>query len=367
MKSLTVLSNLYQSLSNNTSAENVALGIQNMNDGHRYLMQKYFFNEKTHTATTIGDQQAYPLPFNYSKLKTGTIIVGNLRWNPTEILTRRDWDDLNVFPYYADIPVNFFIYNNKLEFWPIPSTGSTQATYTGLTGTLVSGNIITQGTNTGKILTFTDTTMQIAVDAGSTFGAGAFTTSNGATGTITATTITPGNTISFNYKIRVPDLSLADYSAGTVTATNDSYVVTGSGTLWLTQFSTTAGDVEATNLWIQFPLPKGDGNWYQIKSIDSATQLTLVQPYEGNTESTMTYTIGQMPLLLEDYHNLIVYYALIIYYNSINPDATRLANFQKMYDAGIEMMDDYVGSKSLNVNLGRVRTMANPNLFYQGQ
>lgn len=370
MRSYTNLRNYFGSISQNTSTDNLTLGDTMINDAHRYLLQKYFFNEKTYTIETVGNQQSYPLPYDYSKLKTGTVTIGDLRWTPTEVLTRQSWDQLNVFPYYADIPSNFYIYSNEFNLWPIPSTGSTQVTYTALggTGLLVSGNTITQGTNTGTILTIdtTTSTFQVALIPPNTLGAGAFTTSNGTTGTITATSITPGNTISFNYQRRVNDLMFSDYSTGTVTATNDSFTITGAGgTSWLTTFSPTAGNVMNYNLWIRVTAPSGDGVWYQIESIDSATQLTLVQPYQGNTIAGATYTIGQMPLLLEDFQDLLVYRPLMIYFSSIQKDPQKAEAYKALYDEGIKSMDSYVGTKSLNVNLAQRVQQVNPNLFYQ--
>jgi hypothetical protein len=366
MKSFTTLSNYYQSLSQNNSTVNAALGVQLINDAHRYLLQKYFFNERSTTITTVGDQQGYQLPFNYSKLKTGTITIGTLKWNPVEIMSRDDWDNLTVFPLYSDIPSNYFIYDGKFNLWPIPSTGSTAATYTGLTGTLVAGNTITVGAVVGTILTFTSSSMQIAIPQSSngvTLPTGAFTTSNGAVGTITAVTITAGNTITFNYQIRVPDLSIADYSSGIVTVANNSTAVTGLGTSWLSQYLPVAGSVKHLNLWIQFTSPLGDGSWYQINTVNSATSITLLNNYQGGSSAGVSYTIGQMPLLLEDYHDLPAYRALLIYYSSINKDPQKAEEFKALYEMGIESLDNYAGSKALEVNLrGAIRTI-NPNLF----
>lgn len=369
MRSYTNLRNYFGSISQNTSTTNLTLADQMINDAYRYLLQKYFFNEASYSIQTVGNQQEYRLPYNFSKLKTGTVTVGSLKWNPIEVLTRREWDDLNVFPYYADIPANFYIYGNRFNLWPIPSTGSTTIVYSGLTGTLTSGDTITEGTNTGTILTI-DTSansMQVAVTIGSTFSAGAFTTSGGASGTIVSTSITAGNIITFNYQKRVPDLSLADYSIGTVTATVDSLTITGSGTSWLTAFSPTAGNVELLNLWIRIPTPSGDGEWYQIASIDSATQITLMQPYQGNTVAGASYTIGQMPVLLEDFHDLVVYRPLMIYFSSIQKDIEKAEQFKTLYEEGIKKLDEYAGTKSLNVNLGERITQINPNLFYQSR
>ena len=44
----------FTTLSNNNSAANVALGKALVNTQHRYLIQKYFDNERSVTFTTIG-------------------------------------------------------------------------------------------------------------------------------------------------------------------------------------------------------------------------------------------------------------------------------------------------------------------------
>lgn len=350
-------------LSQNTTSDNTDLMKGLINDAHRYLLEKYFFNESSTTITTIGNQQGYPLPFDYSKLKTGTLTIGNLKWTPTEILSRQDWDRINVFPLYSDIPNNYFIYNGQFNFWPIPSTGSTQLTYTGLVGSLTSGDTITAGSASGKILTFTSTTMQVAVSTVTAFAAGAFTTSGSASGTISSTTVTAGNTITFNYKRRPTDLTLTDYTTGTVSATNASPTITGSGTGFVANYLPSAGSVFNLNLWLQVTSPLGDNNWYQIQSLDSATKLTLVNNYNGLSTSGASFTIGQLPLLLEDYHDLLVYRPLTIYFNSINHDEAKLKQFQNLYNEGIEKLDEYASSKALQVNLrGAVNTI-NPNAY----
>lgn len=366
MKSLTTLRNLAGSLSQNTNASNLTLFDQLMNDAHRYLIQKYFSNESSTTILTVGDQQDYPLPFDYSKLKTGTLTIGNLRWTPTEILSRQDWDNLNVITnFYSDIPNNFFIYNGNFSLWPTPSTGSTSLTYTTLMGNLVAGNTITAGSAAGKILTSTSTTIQVAVSSETAFAAGAFTTSNGATGTITATAVTVGNTISFNYKRRVTDLTFADYSTGTVSATNGSSAITGAGTGFVVNYLPSAGNVFNLNLWLKIIPPSGDGNWYQINSLDSATVLTLVNKYSGGTTNGASFIIGQMPVILEDFHNLIVYRALMTYFSTIVDNTNKYKEFLEMYTLGIEQANEYIGTKALNINLRGAINTINPNSYLQ--
>lgn len=73
----------------------------------------------------------------------------------------------------------------------------------------------------------------------------------------------------------------ADYSTGTVTATNGSRTVTGSGTTWNTL-------VDAGML-IRF---SGSGRYYIVESVDSTTQLTLKMPFEGTTGAGKAYVLS---------------------------------------------------------------------------
>jgi len=299
MKSFTTLRNLFGTLTQNTSTTNLTLGDQLLNDAHKYLLQKYFNNEFTSTDLTEAQVQAYPLPANYSKMKTVTVTTGDLQWTLDEILSRKDWDRLNVFPLYSDIPKNYFIYNGEVNIWPIPSSAD--------------------------------------------------------------------NLITYNYKIRVPDLTFADYTTGTVTMTSGSRTVAGSGSSWLANYITSAGSVANLNLWLRPTAPIGDNNWYQVESIASATALTLnnIYPITNTTQAGASYTIGQMPVLYEDFHDLIVYRALVRYFSTIVDNPQKAKSFQQMYDEGIGLMTSYLGSKTVAVNLRGQINMLNPNVFQQ--
>lgn len=118
------------------------------------------------------------------------------------------------------------------------------------------------------------------------------------------TPATAGNTINVTQKTRVIDLSIADYTTGNITTTSTISgvtTVTGSGTTWTAQMvgryiRITLSDTANT----------GDGVWYEIASVPSTTTLTLVRVYGGTdiTAGSADYTIGQMPLLPEAYHEL---------------------------------------------------------------
>lgn len=256
---------------------------------------------------SIGGVQFYPFPPNYSKLDDITITVGVLKWTLTEVRTREEWDGLNVFPYYASIPSKFFIYpggdkGGQIGIWPIPST--------------------------------------------------------------------TGNVITYNYKFRVPDLSLSDYNTdttngtvngvGTVTVTNGSMAVTGISTVF-----TPTTNIQLESRWLRIPQPSGDNLWYQIQSVNSATSITLYQPYQGITASGATYTVGQMPLIAEDFQDMLPFKVLQYYFTSIVDNSTKTKEYKDIYDTKLQLLQDYSGSNTLNVNLSPKRRKGNPNLYQQ--
>lgn len=369
MKSFTTLGTLFTTLSQNTSTENLALGRQLINDQHRYLIQKYFDNERMYTTVTIGaedltttgamiasdtsatltsawtditcqqlvvfsnsDQrtvtftqnstnifwqtglsdaatvdiatvgvQAYPIPANVSKIKNDTITVGQLVYTPAPVQSIQEWTMLNALPYTSDIPNYFYIYNNQVNFWPIPST---------------SGNIIT-----------------------------------------------------FNYKGRVSDMTYADYSTGTVAITAGSNVVTGTTTSWnATGTYPLNTDLTYVNLMISVTPPKGDGLWYPIQRFTSDTVLQLNLPIvNAPVASGDAYVIGQFPLLQEDFHDMIVYGALATYFTSIVKDTDKYKMYQGLYESRLQLLEAYAGTKSVNVDLGAQPVPNNPNLFIYAQ
>lgn len=163
------------------------------------------------------------------------------------------------------------------------------------------------------------------------------------------------NTITVNYKIRLTDLSQADYATGTVTLTNASSTITGSGTTFTSAM---------VGRWIYATPPTGDGNWYEIGGYTSATSMSLINQYQGSTASGITTLIGEVPLLPEDYQDLPLYRACSIYFTSRVPDQARAEMFKNLYNEGAEKLDAEFGSKSWSVAITPNDTeVINPNLF----
>lgn len=117
---------------------------------------------------------------------------------------------------------------------------------------------------------------------------------------------TAGNTINITQKTRVIDLNVADYTTGTITTvatTSGVTTVTGSSVVW---------SASMVGRWIRItntdaaPTLVGDGLWYEIASVPTSTTLTLTRAYGGTAiaSASAAYTIGQMPLLPEAFHDM---------------------------------------------------------------
>lgn len=173
-----------------------------------------------------------------------------------------------------------------------------------------------------------------------------------------------GNTITMNYATRTTDLSMADVTnttaSTTVSITTNTTTVTAAGSAFK---SWMAGN------WIQIPATttdstSGDNKWYQINSVTSATVLVLKNPYTGSTVTGANFTIGEMPILAEDYQDLALYRALKIYFSSIVPDKSRYDLYNDLYDDGYKMLESEYGQKTTSPVLTDTDApIFNPNLF----
>jgi hypothetical protein len=141
------------------------------------------------------------------------------------------------------------------------------------------------------------------------------------------------------------DLSIADYTTGGVlTATNGSTSIVGTGTTWT---SAMAGrylritDSDTAN--------KGDGVWYEIASVTSATALALVAPYAGTSISSgnAAYAIGQTSIIPEDFQMLPIHRTLEHYFTFMQPEKERAQLAKGLYAEGLKRMQAELGSTSI--------------------
>lgn len=358
----------FLTLSQNNTSLNQSLAGLLINQQHKYLLLKYFDNERSFTMTTIGPQtlslttaslaagstsgtltaiwpyiscsqlvvfsdseqrtvfftqnsatiswqsatktvqtsaslscvgvQGYPLPANISKLKNATITIGQLVYTPAPVQSIQEWTKLNALPYTAAYPAQFFVFNDTLNFWPIPST--------------------------------------------------------------------TGYVINLYAQINVPDMTYADYSVGSIANAGmvvGSNLVLGSGTNW-TSFPQNT-DLTFSNLFITSPSPSGDGLLYQIQNFTGATGATILKPIVNAPSQTGTgsYIIGQYPLLDVNFHDAIVYGALRTYFSSISKDTDKASYFGGLFNEKLELMKFYLSTKQVNVDLGVEIDRKNPNIY----
>lgn len=174
------------------------------------------------------------------------------------------------------------------------------------------------------------------------------------------TPATSSNTITITQKSRVIDLSVADYTTGTiVSVSNAGTAVVGSGTTWTERMA---------GRYIRFTYSDtantGDGLWYEISAVTGTTTMTLVRAYGGTSISTGTaaYTIGQMPLLPEAFHDLPWRYAAADYW--MKEDDERSGSFKTKHDEDVKELTRTWGSPTTDMVIddGRDQSIINPNL-----
>ena len=214
MKSFTTLTNLYTSLTQNSTSTNTSLGQQLMSDQHRYLIQKYFDNERSVTTTTVG-----------SSLLT---LTGSLSAGATSATLSASWGTL---PTGSQL-VNFSDGEQRTVLF---TTGSTAISWqVGLINNVTSA-ITTLGfqaynipANISKVKNDTVNVGQLRFVPAPVMTRAEWDLLNFLpynsdipnmffiyNGQLLLYPIpsTTGNVITFNYKTRVPDLSFADYGS----------------------------------------------------------------------------------------------------------------------------------------------------------
>lgn len=399
MLTTTGYQNQFGDLTGNSSATNLSRGLQLVNQSLRYLTQKYFFNEQQYQTVTQSQIGVYSLPFDAKDIINETVLVGGILWQPLEAPNRQFWDSLNTIPFYSDFPQFFYRFKaNQIQLFPVPTSGGdpiqinykrrtkdlAAVDYT--TGTLSASQwkfgavVFTANSSTIAATTMSYSPVPIVNDAvvitggtnqtlppefisGNTYyiktvsASFSSTTNPGNLGFTCTLAATQGGTAI------VPSKSIGTQplqGGPVITYNRSGATVTGSGTSWTSNMG---------GRWLNIPetasnSTSGDGKWYQVKSVESATSLTLYNDYQGQDAAAAAYTIGETTILPEDYQDLALFRALWIYYNSIVPDEAQAATYQSLWEQGKETLDFEFGSKSTSPVLTPPNApVFNPNLF----
>lgn len=399
MLTFTGYQNRFTDLAQNVTTANQTRGMQLINDSLRYLTQKYYFNEQQYQTLTQAQQQVYQLPFDVKDVINETVLVGGILWQPLEASSRQFWDALNTIPFYSDFPQFSYRFKaNQLMLFPIPTssndpiqinykrrikdlgaidytTGTLSATQWKLGALVFTANSSTVSGTTMSYSPVPAVNDAVVITAGtnisipSPFVSGT-TYYIKTVSAATQSTTNPGN-LSFTCTLSASQggTVLTPTTAGgtapmqggpVISYQRSGATITGSGTAWTTNM---------TNRWLNIPettsnSTSGDNKWYQIKSVESANSLTLFNDYQGQDATGSSYTIGETPILPEDYQDLALYRALWIYHTSIVTNLEKAKAFQNLYDTGKEVLDYEFGSKSTNPVLTSPNApVFNPNLF----
>lgn len=134
---------------------------------------------------------------------------------------------------------------------------------------------------------------------------------------------TSGNIITISFQEKIKTLGASDYTTGTVSATNGSSTITGSGTSW------TSSMVGRYIKIVDF--------WYKIASVTDATHLTIYGEYNEGDVTGSSYTISELVPLPEGAENLPLYKALALHFQKRDNASARqqAVQYMALYTDGI--------------------------------
>lgn len=381
MKSYTVLRNLYGVDTKNTAAANLLYGDQMMNDFHRRLLSKadWPFLHRSRTMTTYDPDSTFTA-VAATDVCTATDTI--LTLTGTEVT----FTSTTTLPAGLSTDTTYYlIYQSATTFKVATSLANAYAgTAVDITDTGTGTHTVTVSTKFQPLPYDVDLIESVSITVSGTVHTPDPAPSKKFWDNLHYTTqtsdspsywfvhdgkfgiwprpSTSGNVIDLNTKIRVPDLNVADYTTGTVDIiTNGSPKVTGSGTSWTTPMVGRWLCVTYSNT----AASSGDGEWYRIAAVESTTVLYLDRPYGGRSLTTgagASYTIGQMPLLPEAFHDLPEIYASYRYWMKEKDE--RAAGFKDMLGDGVSTLFTTYGFNDLSfvVDDGEDHFMVNPNL-----
>lgn len=130
MLSYTSRRNMFGNLCNNSSAATLSLADSLMNDSEKRIIasKDWPWLWRQYTLTTVASQSGYYLPAYSHKPQSIYVTVGSYRYTPREVTIREDWDKINEVTIKSDIVTHYFVYDGKIELFPVPSTSGNTIT-----------------------------------------------------------------------------------------------------------------------------------------------------------------------------------------------------------------------------------------------
>lgn len=287
--------NLAGKLTGDSSAENLAILDTLLNEADREVItaKPWPFLQRSRTQGTDTSNIHY-LPADCVKVLNITVTSGSTKYTPKRVQTREEWDRLTQSTNTtSDTPEAYFVFGKTFSFYPAPSTST-------------AGAVTLNYKRGQRDLTIADYTTQ---------------------GIFTASYLPPADS---------PDF--------TPTSVTTSSQIVGLTTTWTTSMAGRYLRINESNT-----NNKGDGQWYEIASVESATELTLVTPYQGTSISggNASYTIGQVSIIPEEFQMVPMYRAIENYFTYIQPETERATQAKNNYLEGMRRMNAECGSNSI--------------------
>lgn len=169
-------------------------------------------------------------------------------------------------------------------------------------------------------------------------------------------------TITVQYLRRQKDIGIADYTTGTISAvTNGDGTITGGSTSWTAKMA--GRFIRITD---SYTANTGDGEWYEIASYTSATELELQGTYQGISiaAGSAAYIIADVSLYPEAYQMLPLYHGLVHYFTSENEQPGRANMYQTLKTELLTQMEDEQKARTTSVRVNTRQPLTfNPNLY----
>lgn len=136
------------------------------------------------------------------------------------------------------------------------------------------------------------------------------------------------------YHFRDRNLSIADFTGGTIALTTGSNIITGTGVTFTPAM---------VGRWftVTDPTVPGQGYWFRVTGYTDATHLTMgandATPMNwsfANTSGTSLYTIGETPELPEEMHVILAWGTAADYYGSLQKDKDAFTWYNNMFYTG---------------------------------
>ena len=141
-------------------------------------------------------------------------------------------------------------------------------------------------------------------------------------------------TINFASHLRDRNLTIDDFTTGTVTVTNNDATITHSATGF-------------TALMVgRFFQATQDGFWYRIATFTDTANMELESVFEGSSGAGLSYTIGESPELPDEAHILLAYGAIADYYRGPVKDHREANRWEVLYARGIDAVKKRYASRS---------------------